>query len=173
MAREPTTCETPRLVLRPVEEADVPELVALLADPEVFRFLLDGAPAPVAQVREIVAASATSFRTSGVGLYLATERGDGSVAGLAGFRPAEIGGLELVCALRPRYWGRGLAEEACRACLASAFEAGLEEVLAGADAPNSASLRLIARLGFEPLRETPGAFGIIRWFVRSRYRPSR
>jgi [ribosomal protein S5]-alanine N-acetyltransferase len=169
MTRQPVSLETPRLVLRPVNEADVPGLAALLADPDVFRFLFDGAPPSVAQVREIVASSTTSFLAHGVGLYLASERGDRSAAGLAGFRPAEIGGLELVCALRPRSWGQGLAEEACRACLALAFaEGGPEEVLAGADAPNSASLRLIRRLGFAPLRETPGAFGVIQWFVLRR-----
>lgn len=160
---------TPRLALRPVARSDVAELSALLANPGVFRFLLDGAPAPPALVRELVAASEAIFRDTGVGLFLATDREGGGVAGLAGFRRAEIGGIELVCALWPRCWKRGLAGEACRACLAFAFdEARLDEVLAGADAPNAASLRLIARLGFEPLGETPGAFGAIRWFVLRR-----
>lgn len=169
MAREPSPLETPRLALRPVGEGDVPELAALLGEPDVFRFLCDGFPATPALVGALVAASEASFREHGVGLFALAERADGAAAGVAGFRPAEIGGLELVCALWPRCWGRGLAEEACRACLAFAFEGvGLEEVLAGADAPNSASLRLIARLGFEPLRETPGAFGAIRWFVLRR-----
>jgi ribosomal-protein-alanine N-acetyltransferase len=168
MSAERITLETPRLVLRPVVEDDVPELASLLADPEVFRFLCDGAPLPAPRVQEIVTASAASFREHGVGQLVVTQRGDRTAAGLAGFRRAEIGGLELLCALRPRHWGQGLAEEACRACLAFAFENGIEEVLAGADAPNAASLRLIARLGFEPLRDTPGAFGTIRWFVRRR-----
>jgi ribosomal-protein-alanine N-acetyltransferase len=170
----PTALETSRLVLRPVVEGDASEIMALLSDPGVFRFLCDGVPASPDLVREIVTASAASFREDGVGQFLATLRGSGAVAGLAGFRRAEIGGLELLCALWPRLWGQGLAEEASRACLAFAFQtAGVKEVFAGADAPNAASLRLIARLGFQPLRETPGAFGAIRWFVRRRAGPSQ
>jgi RimJ/RimL family protein N-acetyltransferase len=123
-------------------------------------------------VHEIIAASAAGYRERGAGVFLAALRDGGGVAGLAGFRPAEIGGLELVCALWPRRWGKGLAVEACRACLAYAFETvGLDEVLAAADAPNDASLHLIERLGFEPLRETPGAFGVIRWLVVRRPTP--
>jgi len=53
--------------------------------------------------------------------------------------------------------------------LGDAFERlGLERVVACADAPNFRSLALIARLGFRPLVSTPGAFGAIRWFARSR-----
>ncbi len=158
--------QTPRLLLRPVAERDVPELAALLAEPGVYRFLLDGVPATTSVARDLVAASAAGFLEGGVGVFHATRRDDGAFVGMAGLRRAEIGGLELVCALWPRCWGQGLAEEACRACLDRAAERGIAEVLAGADAPNTASLRLIARLGFEPLRETPGAFGSIRWFVR-------
>lgn len=172
MPREPTSVETPRLLLRPLRpesEADVAELAALLAEPDVYRFLFDGAPPSVAQVRELAAQSATIRGAHRVGLLLVTLRGERSLAGLAGLRPAEIGGLELVCALRPRFWGQGLAEEACRACLAHVFAGeDVAEVVAGADAPNSSSLRLIERLGFEPLEETPGAFGVIRWFVLRR-----
>jgi RimJ/RimL family protein N-acetyltransferase len=80
---------------------------------------------------------------------------------------------ELAALLADPGRGQGLAEEACRACLDLALERGLAEVLAGADAPNRASLRLIERLGFAPLRETPGAFGAIRWFVRRVTGPPR
>jgi RimJ/RimL family protein N-acetyltransferase len=164
-----TTLVTPRLLLRRVVEADAPAIGALLADPGVFRFLLDGVPATATLVRELILASARSFDEHGAGQFLVTLRESGSTAGLAGFRPAEIGGVELVCALWPRWWRNGLAEEACRACLAFAFDdAGLREIVAAADAPNAASLRLIARLGFHPLRETPGLFGAIRWFIRDR-----
>jgi [ribosomal protein S5]-alanine N-acetyltransferase len=44
--------------------------------------------------------------------------------------------------------GTGLATEAAEACLRFAFEeARLERVMAGADEPNAASLRIIEKLG--------------------------
>ncbi len=117
-------------------------------------------------VRDMIRESVTAFESGGAGLFLARLPDSACVAGLMGFRRAEIGGTELVCALWPRFWGQGLAAEGCRACLGFAtHDRGIADVLAAADAPNAASLRLIERLGFRRLRETPGAFGAIRWFV--------
>lgn len=87
--------------------------------------------------------------------------------GYAGLTPAAIGGEELVAAVWPRWWGRGIASEACRAVLEDVFgRCGRERVLACTDAPNFRSLALIGALGFRPLRSTAGVFGVIRWFVR-------
>ncbi len=161
--------ETPRLRLRPVAPRDAKEIRALLSDPLVFRFLLDGAPAGAAFVCDLIEESDAVFQAAGAGMFLATLRESSATVGLMGFRRAEIGGLELVCALWPRYWRRGLAAEGCQACLDHAFaQPGISELLAAADVPNSDSLALIERLGFHPLRETPGAFGAIRWFVLRR-----
>jgi ribosomal-protein-alanine N-acetyltransferase len=161
--------ETPRLLLRPLRASDAADVLALLGDPGVFRFMMDGAPPSAAFVRDLIASSALGFDEVGLGAFRANLRGSGDLVGLVGFRPAEIGGFELLCALIPRFWGQGLAEEACRASIAFAFErTDLENVLAAADAPNASSLRLIARLGFERVCETPGAFGSILWFARRR-----
>ncbi len=47
-------------------------------------------------------------------------------------------------------WGRGLATEAAWACVRYAFEkVGMERVIAGADEPNTASLRVIEKLGMK------------------------
>ena len=49
-------------------------------------------------------------------------------------------------------WGRGITTEAARACLRYAFErVGLERMIAGADAPNITSLRVIEKLGIKCL----------------------
>ena len=49
-------------------------------------------------------------------------------------------------------WGRGIATEAAWACLRYAFEeVDMERVIAGADAPNTASLRVIEKLGMRYL----------------------
>jgi len=160
--------ETPRLLLRPLDLGDVGEVHALLVDPLVRRFLCDGQVLPEARPRASVLRSRRLFLRSGVGLFRLDLR-EGGFVGYAGLQTAPIGGLELACALWPRHQARGLAEEGCRAVLAHAFDvAGISCVLAGADAPNVRSVRLVQRLGFRPLRNTPGVFGTIRWFALDR-----
>jgi [ribosomal protein S5]-alanine N-acetyltransferase len=61
--------------------------------------------------------------------------------------------------LRRDRWGRGLATEAARACLAAAFDGlGAEEIVAVADVGNHASLRVLRKVGFvhERLRDVDG-----------------
>jgi RimJ/RimL family protein N-acetyltransferase len=59
---------------------------------------------------------------------------------------------ELWYELTHKAWGRGIATEAAQACVRYAFEeVGMERVIAGADAPNTASLRVIEKLGMKYL----------------------
>ena len=49
--------------------------------------------------------------------------------------------------LKRKVWGRGIATQAAQACLRYAFEeVGIKRVIAGADAPNITSLRVIEKL---------------------------
>lgn len=70
---------------------------------------------------------------------------EGLVIGTIGFFPfPEIGFV-----LRPDHWGRGLAGEAVEAVVRHGFTArGLVEIKANVDPRNSASLKLLRRLGF-------------------------
>ena len=54
--------------------------------------------------------------------------------------------------MKRKVWGRGIATQAAQACLRYAFEeVGTERVIAGADAPNTTSLRVIEKLGMKCL----------------------
>jgi RimJ/RimL family protein N-acetyltransferase len=77
---------------------------------------------------------------------------NGQLAGCAGLRPYRLEQriYELGFHLRPEYWGRGLAQEAGRAIIAWAFEKlGAEALFAGHHPANSASQRVLTKLGFE------------------------
>lgn len=161
--------ETSRLWLRPLALGDVGAVRALLIAPDVRLWLCDGLVFPEATVRQMVLDSLSGFRRDGAGLFAVRRKEDGEFVGYAGLEPAAVGGLELMAAVWPRYWRQGVASEACRAVLDDAFErANVARVLFCADAPNIRSLALIARLGFKPLLNTPGAFGTIRWFALPR-----
>jgi RimJ/RimL family protein N-acetyltransferase len=164
--------DTPRLALRPMALGDVGRLHALMIDPDVRRWAMDGRVLPEASFREAVLKTIATFRRRGIGAFAVRMREDGAFAGYAGLFPAQLArldGIELGAALWPRYWRHGLAAEACRAVLADARgRLDLARVLACADAPNFRSLALIARLGFRQIATTPGAFGAIRWFALDR-----
>ncbi|SQD96898.1 MULTISPECIES: GNAT family N-acetyltransferase [unclassified Parafrankia] len=84
---------TKRLVLTPVADADQAELAAHWTDPDVRRFLFDGAALSPAEISQTVADSAASFAAHGYGLWLVRGRGghddhgghgDDSLVGTAG-----------------------------------------------------------------------------------------
>lgn len=138
---------TPRLELRPFAASDLRTLHRQWNDREVGRYLFDGVPVSLSVVREQIAASRALFRERGFGSF--TIRYGARTIGFAGLRPfGRARRIELLYALRPAYWARGYATEACLALLRLGFAHGLHTIWAGADAPNRASFRVMRRLGF-------------------------
>jgi ribosomal-protein-alanine N-acetyltransferase len=144
---------TGRLTLRPLSETDVGALHRISNDPLVRRYLWDDQPVSEATVRDLIAQSGRTFSEEGLGLFGVLLRGDDTLLGFCGF--VRLEGMEepeLGYELVPQAWGRCLATEAARACVRYAFEeAGLARVIAGADPPNVASLRVLEKLGMKPV----------------------
>jgi ribosomal-protein-alanine N-acetyltransferase len=147
------TLETGRLLLRPLSEADVAAVHRVSNEPLVRRYLWDDEPVPRAKIKELVVQSERMFSEEGLGLFGVRLRGSEELVGFCGFIRLEgMEEPELGYELLPQVWGRGLATEAALACIGYAFEvAGLERVIAGADAPNAASLRVMEKLGMKPI----------------------
>ena len=154
------TLETARLALRPLSGSDLDAAHRISNDPLVRRYLWDGEPVSRAAVEGVISRSLKTFAEEGFGLFGVRLRdSDGELIGYCGLlHLAATGRVELLYALLPKWWGKGLATEAALACLRFAFEeAGLERVVAGADPPNTASLQVIEKLGMAPIGETlPG-----------------
>ena len=76
---------------------------------------------------------------------------ENKLIGHCGFHLYQEGAaLELAVHMNPEYWHSGYATEACQGCLKYAFETlKTERVVAIIDRENIASLKLVARLGFE------------------------
>lgn len=135
---------TPRLVLTPAVDVDVPDLVAHYRDPEVRRFLWNGAEVDDAAVEEAVRAAGEAG--PGLGLWVIRERADGPLEGSCGLR-TNGDEVELVVSLDPAHWGQGWATEAARAVLDHAAARGIDEIQGYVDEGNDASARLLRRLG--------------------------
>ena len=161
---------TERLVLRPVTADDHAALLAHWTQPEVRRFLFDGAALSAAEVAETIEESTGHFAARGFGIWL-IELGSGAgLVGTAGLRPLEESGLEIFYSLAPGAWGHGYATEAARAVVKYGLgPLGLPEVLAEVDEGNAASVAVVKRLGMTPYAVVPGLLGpMIRYRIAAR-----
>ena len=155
---------TERLVLRPVTADDHAALLAHWTQPDVRRFLFDGAALSAAEVAETIEESIGHFAARGFGIWL-IELGSGAdlagtAAGTAGLRPLEESGLEIFYSLAPGAWGHGYATEAARAVVEYGLgPLALPEVLAEVDEGNAASVAVVKRLGMTPYAVVPGLLG--------------
>ncbi len=157
--------ETERLVLRRFTAADLDQLVALDADPEVMRFISGGTPTPRAVIEHDIYEPAEGYR-----FWAAIERASGDFLGWVHFRPpagAGPGEVELGYRLRRAAWGRGYATEASRALIRKGFsELGVQRVVAFIYEDNLASRRVMEKLGmtlvrtYRPTPEELAAYGL-------------
>ena len=147
------TLETERLVLRPLSADEVECLHRISNEPSVRLYLWDGEHISQATIKGLIAQSDHMFSEEKIGLFGVRMRGREELLGFCGF--VRLEGMEvpeLWYELTQKVWGRGLATEAARAGVRYAFEeVGMERVIAGADAPNTASLRVIKKLGMKDL----------------------
>jgi len=138
---------TARLTIRAFAPEDRAAMAAIYADPEVMRFIDTRGEDPSTWVDAYVAHQ----DRHGWGVWAIEERATGELIGEAGLALLDGHGpdLELGYLLRRDRWGRGLATEAARACLAAAFDQlGAHEVVAIVDEGNDASLAVARKAGF-------------------------
>ncbi|MEU1707402.1 GNAT family N-acetyltransferase [Streptomyces sp. NPDC005706] len=152
---------TERLEFLPYRPEHEDHFVALLRNEEVCRWMgQDLVPEP--QLRELFRAILTDVypqrRFDVWGLWL-----DGTYVGHAEVKPTgNVDGHELVTALVPSHWGRGLGGETVRGLLRhAADDLGLTEVYGMVGAENTASLALSRRLGFRHVRDVVGDDGSV------------
>jgi RimJ/RimL family protein N-acetyltransferase len=126
---------TERLVLRPLIEDDLQNLIDLDSDPEVVRYaepeFIEAPPTPESHRPRLARMRATAT------FWAADE--DGRFVGWFFLRDGELG-----YRLKRSAWGRGLATEGARAVLATADGPVHADVVAA----NAGSVRVMEKLGF-------------------------
>jgi RimJ/RimL family protein N-acetyltransferase len=146
--------------LRRAAEQDTDALHALLCNPQVYRYLLDGEPAGRSMIVQWIEEGRRRPDTTGFGvwlLYADTAQPTGCVR-LAPY--PQVDTAELIYALQPQVWGRGLATRMGWTIIDQALSRGhFERIIAGADQPNTASIAVMRRLGMTFLRNVQYPLG--------------
>lgn len=144
---------TERLLLEPYVPKDEDGFVALFQDTRVSRWMGDG-PAAEADDRAMFGRIFTKVYARDLFDVWAVREG-GRLVGHAEIKHTDdVDGHEIIYALTPEVWGRGLGRELAEALVAYGFGTlGLDEVHATVAAPNAASLALLERVGFAYTRD--------------------
>lgn len=150
--------ETERLILREFTIDDLDAFAALMADPKVMRFSLNGPMKNMAQVKEYFQKRILNhYAQYGYGLYAIFYKKDNCFIGSIGLMTQNIDDedkVELGYRLHPQYWGKGLATEACLAICNYAFtQLGLDELISIIDPKNIRSLGVAKRVGMKYLKD--------------------
>jgi RimJ/RimL family protein N-acetyltransferase len=146
---------TARLVLRRPEAPDVEPLIAMDADPEVMRYIGNGAIVPPDRDRALQAVSRWrgQWDEQGFGMCSVIVRETGEYAGwvtlaVPAFLPEILPAVEIGWRLRREHWGQGYATEAAAELLRFGLTgAGLDRVVSIRHIGNARSERVMDKLG--------------------------
>ncbi len=141
---------TARLLLRPPERRDAPEVAKLCDNPKV---VLQTARMPYPygeRDAEAWIARARSASTDQEVSLLVTRLETGEILGGAGFGALESGEPEIGYWIGEPYWGQGYATEAVQAVIDCAFaRRGLPRLIGRCRVGNPASRRVLEKCGFQ------------------------
>jgi RimJ/RimL family protein N-acetyltransferase len=147
--------ETARLRLRMFKPDDLPDLMQIVGDPEVMRYLGPeaGATLSLKQAETAITSMITFWRQHGFGRWAMIDKESGKLIGLCGLRLLD-GAPELVYGVSKANWGRGLATEAAKASLRYGFkEMRFERIVAVTRHANKASITVMRKIGMRYEKE--------------------
>lgn len=146
-----------RLILRTWDVDDLAPLYALNQDPRVHEYL----PGPMssAQAEAFMATHNALQRRSGMCYWALALRDSGELIGFAGLKPHAddlpfAPCVDIGWRLAVAHWGKGLASEAARACLAHGFgPLGLEDIVSFTVPANVRSRRVMESIGMRRVED--------------------
>ncbi|MEV6633000.1 GNAT family N-acetyltransferase [Actinoplanes sp. NPDC051470] len=148
-----TSLRTERLELRGWRDDDLDAVVAMNADPEVMRYIMDGSVLDRRQSADKLRKWRRDWEQRGFGLFAVDLRSTGEFVGWAGlavpeFLPEVLPAVEIGWRFVRGAWGHGYATEAARAALRFGFdEVGLDRVVSIRHVDNERSARVMEKLG--------------------------
>jgi ribosomal-protein-alanine N-acetyltransferase len=122
---------------------------ALYADPAVTRMLPASTRPPAERAARVIEAFIAHWEWYGYGVWAVVEKATGELLGQCGLNYVpDVDAVEVLYALVPAAWGKGIATEAAAASIRFGFETGgLERIVAFALPHNVASRRVMEKIG--------------------------
>ncbi len=150
--------ETERLVLRPVENADLQGMFELDSDPEVHRYLGNMPIKTLEQAQEGIDYLQQQYKERGIARWAVVLKETNEFMGCCGIKylieSEQMNGFynvyELGYRFISKFWAKGYATESAQAWVDYMFdEAGVKSLYAAADIPNKASVNVLRKVGFK------------------------
>ncbi len=153
------TIETQRLRLRMFRADDLDRLAAMLASPEVMRYVEDGQPKDRDVAEKALNSIVAHWEREGFGRWAVEEKQTQKFIGFGGLRSL-FGAPEVVYHLAPAYWGNGYATELARAALDFGFRnRGFDRIVAITKPENASSIHVLEKLGMQ-FQQNTSYYGI-------------
>jgi RimJ/RimL family protein N-acetyltransferase len=156
--------ETPRLLLRHLEPADLPALYALYRDPEIRQYFPDGTRTLDETKEELEWFLNGHPRHPELGLWATVEKETGAFLGRCGLLPWHIDGqheVELTFLIDKTRWNQGLASEAARGIVEYATHVlGLRRLICLITPGNERSAAVARKVGMRFEREHTDEYGL-------------
>lgn len=148
--------QTARLLLRPVHDADLPQLFSLLGDAEVMKLALYESALTRDEAQEFIDADFTRSPDDITHLGVLCRNVDGTIVGFAGLLPCKYfpSDLEIGFVLGREHQGRGYATEIGQKLIEVGFSALHSPRLLGlCDPENAKSRHALQKLGMSEIAE--------------------
>ncbi|MGJ9418337.1 GNAT family N-acetyltransferase [Massilia sp. CMS3.1] len=161
--------QTERLRVRHMAPSDAEFMLGLLNDPAWHRFIGDRGIRTIEGARDYIVKGPMQMNARlGFGFDVVELRENGCPIGVCGLAKRDfLDDVDIGYAFLPQYGGQGYAFEAAQGVLAHAAQLGLTRIVATVRPDNSASIRLLEKLGlrFERMIEAPDTARQLQLFV--------
>lgn len=144
--------ETERLIIRMVRKSDANDLYELCRRPETSRYSAWSPHRSIKETRDYIAYRLAQYRKHACTFFVVEQKGTGRVIGTCSYAyfDEEYKVSEIGYSVLSDEWNKGYATEIASALMGYAFNRiGVQRVFARVLPQNTASIRVLLKLGFE------------------------
>ncbi len=144
--------QTERLLIREFEEGDLDPLAAMLSDPDVMRFSVNGVMSREKSLN-FLKSCMEQYQQYGYSSWTVETLEDKSFVGFVGLAVSDASGdpkaVDIGYRLAKHYWGKGFATEATRAIVKHGFQnLGIQKITCVVIPEHDASIKVAEKIGF-------------------------
>ncbi len=152
--------ETERFILREVETADENSFFEMDSNPAVHTYLGNSPVTKIEQIQDVIKFIQKQYADNGIGRWAVEEKVTGNFVGWCGLKLDTAGRnnhtnyYEIGYRFLEKYWGKGIATETAKACVAYGFNTmNLPVIYACCDVNNAASKNVLVKVGYTLIEE--------------------